>query len=110
MAVVIRLSRHGAKSRPFYRVVALEKGSKRDGGFIEQLGTYNPKVNPPAITFKEERIKRWIAVGAKPSRLVRDALIKKYPGLVEEREKHQRAKIIAARKARKARAAKRPAK
>lgn len=107
MAVVIRLSRHGAKRRPFYRVVALEKGSKRDGGFIEQLGTYDPKANPPTVTFKEERVKRWISEGAKPSSLVRDCLIKKFPGLIEEREKHQRGKIQAARAARKKRAAKR---
>jgi small subunit ribosomal protein S16 len=67
MAVRIRLKRLGAKHRPFYRVVAADSKSPRDGRFIETLGTYDPLPDPPAIKLKEDRVQHWIGVGAKPS-------------------------------------------
>ena len=70
MALKIRLSRGGAKKRPFYRIVVADSRSPRDGRFIERLGTYNPMVSKDSenrITLKEERIKYWLSQGAKPS-------------------------------------------
>ncbi|MCK5296145.1 MAG: 30S ribosomal protein S16 [Alphaproteobacteria bacterium] len=70
MAIRIRLSRGGTKKRPFYRIVVADVRSPRDGRFIEKLGTYNPMVpkdHAERLTFKEERIKYWLSVGAKPT-------------------------------------------
>ena len=103
MAVTLRLARHGTRSRPFYRVVAIEKAGKRDGRFIELVGTYDPKTNPSTIVLKEDKVRKWVGLGAKPSRLVRGIIIKSFPGLVEGREKHALAKLQAARKSRKLR-------
>lgn len=76
MSVRIRLQRHGAKKRPFYRVVATDQRNARDGQFIELLGTYDPMVEPPAVRLNGERIKYWLSVGAQPSDTV-GVLIKK---------------------------------
>ena len=70
MAVRIRLTRKGTKKKPFYRIVAADVESPRDGRFLELLGTYNPMVEPAAITLKEDRIKYWLGEGAKPSTTV----------------------------------------
>jgi small subunit ribosomal protein S16 len=70
MSVKIRLQRHGAKKRPFYRVVAADTRSPRDGRFIELLGTYDPMLNPPAIRLHKTRIEHWLGVGALPSETV----------------------------------------
>ena len=102
MAVVIRLARHGQTKRPYYRIVASEKTSRRDGRFIEVLGTFYPLTEPPMVTLKEDKIKRWIADGAKPSATVQSLIKKKLPGLYEAKVDHQRKKIQAARKKRKA--------
>lgn len=67
MAVSIRLQRFGAKKRPFYRMVAADSRAKRDGRFLEQLGTYDPMSNPPAIRFNMERLEYWLSVGAQPT-------------------------------------------
>lgn len=70
MTLRIRLSRGGAKKRPFYRIVIADARSPRDGRFIERVGTYNPMVardHPDRVTLKEERIKHWIAEGAIPT-------------------------------------------
>lgn len=70
MSLRIRLSRGGAKKRPFYRIVIADSRSPRDGRFIERVGTYNPMVqkdNPDRIVLKEDRIRHWLSVGAKPS-------------------------------------------
>jgi len=67
MAVSIRLQRFGAKKRPFYRMVAADSRAKRDGRFLEQLGTYDPMTNPPALRFNLERLDYWLSVGAQPS-------------------------------------------
>ena len=70
MALKIRLSRGGAKKRPFYHVVIADSRSPRDGKFIERVGTYNPMVakdHAERLTLKEERIKYWMGVGALPT-------------------------------------------
>lgn len=76
MAVKIRLARHGAKKRPFYRIVVADSESPRDGKYIENVGTYNPLQDPAIITFKEERIRYWIDQGAIPSNTVKSFLRK----------------------------------
>ncbi len=106
MAVVIRLARYGAPKKPFYRIIASEKGTKRDSKFIEIVGTLNPMTKPAIVTLKAERVKHWLAHGATPSQTVRDIIRKQLPNFLEERQTHQRTKIQAARKARKARLAK----
>ena len=70
MALRIRLSRAGAKKRPFYRIVVADSRSPRDGRYIERLGTYNPMVakdNESRVILKQERINYWLSQGAKPS-------------------------------------------
>lgn len=70
MALKIRLSRGGAKKRPFYRIVVADSRSPRDGRYIERLGTYNPmlaKDHPERILFNEERVRHWLSNGATPS-------------------------------------------
>jgi small subunit ribosomal protein S16 len=71
MAVKIRLARHGAKKRPFYRIVAADSDSPRDGRFLEKLGTYNPLQDPAEVSLDTDRIKYWIGQGAKPSDTVK---------------------------------------
>lgn len=70
MAVVIRLSRAGAKKRPFYRLVVADSRFPRDGRFIERVGTYDPKKpkdSPERVKLELERIKHWLSKGAQPS-------------------------------------------
>ena len=70
MSLKIRLSRGGAKKRPFYRIVVTDSRNPRDGRYIERLGTYNPMVakdNPERLAIKEDRIKYWLGVGARPT-------------------------------------------
>ena len=74
----IRLTRMGAKKKPFYRVVVAEQRQARDGSFVEIVGRYNPITNPPAIELNMERVRHWIACGAQPSETVR-SLIRKVP-------------------------------
>jgi small subunit ribosomal protein S16 len=74
MSVRIRLTRKGTKKKPFYRIVAADIERPRDGRFLELLGTYNPMVEPAAVTLKEDRIKYWIGEGAKPSTTVQSIL------------------------------------
>jgi small subunit ribosomal protein S16 len=59
--------RIGGKGKPYYRLVVKEKRSKRDGKYLENLGTYDPMKNPAEIKLKHERIQYWIGVGAKPT-------------------------------------------
>ena len=81
MAVKIRLRRMGQKKAPFYRIVVADSKSPRDGRFIEEIGTYNPNVEPYAFTVNEELAKKWLAAGAQPtdvvSRLFKNAGIEK---------------------------------
>lgn len=76
MAVKIRLTRLGAKKKPFYRVVVADSRSSRDGKIIEQIGTYNPLVDEEAIKIDIEKAKEWLAKGAQPTDTVK-ALLKK---------------------------------
>lgn len=76
MAVKIRLARHGAKKKPFYRIVVADSESPRDGKYLENVGTYNPLLDPVQVTLKSERIQYWMDQGAKPSDTVRSLLKK----------------------------------
>ncbi len=75
----IRLTRMGAKKKPFYRVVVTERRQARDGSFVEILGHYNPGANPPAIELNMERVRYWIGCGAQPSETVDSILRKSVP-------------------------------
>ena len=76
MAVKLRLKRMGKKGAPFYRIVAADSRSPRDGRFIETVGTYNPLVEENQVTLKEERVLEWLSKGAQPSDTVRNILSK----------------------------------
>ncbi len=70
MAISLRLSRGGAKKRPYYRIVAADSRRSRDGRYLEQLGTYNPllaKDDPARVKLDEDRVRYWLGVGAQPS-------------------------------------------
>jgi small subunit ribosomal protein S16 len=79
----ISLMRIGAKKKPFYRLVVKEKRSKRDGKYLENLGTYNPMMDPAQVDLKHDRIQYWISVGAQPTETVA-SLIKHNPVQTEE--------------------------
>jgi small subunit ribosomal protein S16 len=74
--VRIRLTRLGAKKKPFYRVIVADSRAPRDGSNIEQIGYFDPMTTPPVIKLDLSRVDHWIGVGAQPSDTVRD-LIKK---------------------------------
>ena len=76
MSVTIRLSRHGAKKKPFYRIVVSDRRSPRDGRYIEQVGTYDPSASTGGLKLNREKIDTWIKDGAQPSQTV-SQLIKK---------------------------------
>lgn len=65
--VKIRLKRMGQKKAPFYRIVVSDSRSPRDGRFIEEIGTYDPKTEPSTIRINEELAKKWLAAGAQPT-------------------------------------------
>ena len=68
---VIRLTRMGRKKQPFYRIVVTDSRKRRDGGWIEKIGFYNPMVSPATIVLDEERLNYWIGTGAQLSDRVR---------------------------------------
>ena len=74
MAVKIRLRRMGAKKSPFYRVVVADSRFPRNGRFIEEIGTYNPMVEPADIKIDADKAKEWIANGAQPTESVKSLL------------------------------------
>ncbi|UGS23403.1 30S ribosomal protein S16 [Flavobacterium channae] len=74
MSVKIRLQRHGKKGKPFYWVVAADARSKRDGKFLEKLGTYNPNTNPATIDLNIEKAAQWLFNGAQPTDTARAIL------------------------------------
>ncbi|BDV03420.1 MAG: 30S ribosomal protein S16 [Candidatus Hepatoplasma scabrum] len=80
MAVSLRLTRMGSKKKPFFRIVAIDSRKKRDGSYIELIGTYNPLTNENKI--KREVALKWLNNGAKPSDTVRELLSKE--GILKE--------------------------
>jgi len=111
MPVRIRLSRRGAKKRPFYRIVVADSRRSRDGKFIENIGTYNPmlqKDNPERVKLDVEKAKEWIAKGAQPSDRIMLFLsnlgVVEKPIITEKTKKHlpkkkTQEKLTAAKKA-----------
>ena len=67
MAVKIRLARHGAKKAPYYRIVVADSRARRDGRFIEQVGSYNHTTTPKHVKIDLENVDKWIADGAQPT-------------------------------------------
>ena len=76
MATKLRLQRHGKKGSPFYFIVAADERAKRDGKFIEKVGTYNPTTNPASIDLNFERALYWVQVGAQPTDTMKNILSK----------------------------------
>ena len=74
--VALRLTRQGSKDRPYYKIVAVDSRKRRDGRYIEQLGTYNPMAEGENYTLDLEKADKWLSVGAKPSSTV-GSIIKK---------------------------------
>ena len=74
MSVKIRLQRHGKKGKPFYSIVAADARAKRDGKFLEKLGTYNPNVNPAIIDLDIDGAVKWLQNGAQPTDTARAIL------------------------------------
>ena len=74
MSVKIRLQRHGKKGKPFYWIVATDARSKRDGKFLEKLGTYNPNTNPATIDLNIDKAAQWLFNGAQPTDTARAIL------------------------------------
>ncbi len=70
MSVKIRLTRIGSKKQPYYRIVVTDSRSPRDGKFIENIGTYDPKTDPSTVVLNKEKAVEWIKKGAKPSNTV----------------------------------------
>ncbi|MDA8595953.1 30S ribosomal protein S16 [Flavobacteriaceae bacterium] len=74
MPVKIRLQRHGKKGKPFYAIVAADARSKRDGKFLEKIGTYNPNTNPATINLDVDSAVKWLQNGAQPTDTARNIL------------------------------------
>lgn len=83
----------GTNKKPFYRIVVADQRCSRDGRFIEQLGTYDPKLDPPAIVLDEEKAKKWLSNGAQPSDSVRGLLVKQ--GLLDPLPRREYAQAAA---------------
>ena len=101
--VVIRLARHGAHKAPFYRVVVADQRKRRDGSFIELVGTYDPKLEPSGINLDMDKINAWIAKGAQPSERVAKLIAivsgSEKPAKVQAREQLKAAEKAAAEEA-----------
>ena len=82
MAVKFRLTRYGAKKKPFYRIVVAESSSPRDGRFIERVGFYDPLKEPAQISLDREKIKAWYKKGVKPTKTVENLFKKE--GVLKE--------------------------
>ena len=87
MAIKIRLARAGRKKKPFYRIVVADSRAPRDGRFIEIVGNYDPKIDPPEVNLKEDRIVEWLSKGAEPTGTVSHLLKKKGVGVNKEKVK-----------------------
>jgi len=71
MGLVIRLRRHGARKRPFYRIVVADSRAPREGRFVDHIGTYDPATDPPKVSLKQAEAEKWLKAGALPSDTVR---------------------------------------
>ena len=80
MPVKIRLQRHGKKGKPFYWIVAADARAKRDGRYLEKIGTYNPNTNPATIDINEENAVNWLEKGAQPTDTARTLM--SYKGIM----------------------------
>lgn len=76
MSVKIRLSRAGAKKKPFYQIVVADERARRDGRFIENVGYYDPNQNPPLVKIDEAQALSWLGTGAQPTETVKQLLKK----------------------------------
>ena len=74
--VRLRSQRYGSKKSPFYRIVATDSRNPRDGRFIEVVGTYAPLTNPATVKLDEEKVMKWLSLGAKPTDTVKSLLSK----------------------------------
>lgn len=74
MAVRIRLTRMGRKKKPFYRIVAANSEAKRDGKFLEVVGTYDPMLEPAGITIHQDKLQYWLDQGATPTDTVKSII------------------------------------
>lgn len=74
MSVKIRLSRHGARKRPYYRIVVADARDPRDGKFIEQVGTYDPRSPSAALRMDRAKVDAWLKQGAQPTQTVRSLM------------------------------------
>lgn len=81
MAVKLRLTRMGAKKKPFYRIVAIDSGKARDAKYVEQIGTFDPIANPAIVVIDKEKASKWLSQGAQPTETVRSIFIKE--GIIE---------------------------
>lgn len=72
MAVKFRLSRHGSKKRPFYRIVVADERYPRDGKFIDMVGSYNSLENPVKVSLDKDKIKAWYEKGVRPTKTVEE--------------------------------------
>ena len=82
MAVKIRLTRMGRTKRPAYRIVAIDSRTKRDGEYIEEIGTYNPLTEPASVNINKEVALKWLGNGAQPSDTVKNLFSKE--GIMKE--------------------------
>ena len=88
MAVKLRLQRFGTTKRPYYRVVAADSRNKRDGRYLEIIGSYDPTKNPTEINIDEERAIDWLAKGAQPTDTVKNLLSK--TGIIQKVSQNSR--------------------
>ena len=77
MAVALRLNRKGTKDRPYYKIVAVDSRKRRDGRYIEQVGTYDPQVEGVNFTIDLEKADKWLGVGAQPSETAAERMRKR---------------------------------
>ena len=104
MQVKIRLQRFGSKKRPFYRIIATASAKKRDGRFLEILGLYHPiSAAESQIRLDDEKVKKWLEIGAQPSDTVKNLLTKKglWKDFAQTRESKKVEKIKRANKSQK---------
>ncbi len=106
MAVTIRLARHGRHKKPFYRIVVSDAEARRDGRYLELVGTYNTLTDPSALVLDEDRVKYWVGVGAHPSDTVSQLIERKMPGYLGDIEQKRVEKVRSRRAKRKSRAKK----